>query len=387
MKNLIPLLLLGILTVIGCQSEPKNTTSNDVTIASASVPAAAPTPAPAPVAPAPEQEVMEKSPIIDEAPAVPADLTPTNKSVKDMETKANPTAEKIIKPKKVKEIITEKKEDLEAKMAAEKEKLAVEAARIEAEKKKKAEAIVDEFKEIGAKKTKTVKNTVEEKIEEVKEIEEVVVFSHQAFDGLLRKHVSSTGKVDYTGFKKDKAKLDAYLKELEGQAVESSWSKDKQLAYWINAYNAYTIDLITRNYPLKSITDLDGGKPWDKKFIKLNGKTLSLNNIENDIIRPTFKDARIHFAVNCAAKSCPPLMNKAWTESNLQSELEKRTQTFINNTNYNTISTGAAKISKIFEWYAVDFGDLNDYLAKYSKTTVNGSTKISYHEYDWSLNN
>ncbi len=79
-------------------------------------------------------------------------------------------------------------------------------------------------------------------------------------------------------------------------------------------------------------------------------------------------------------------MNKAWTESNLQGELEKRTRTFINNSSYNTISSGSAKISKIFEWYAVDFGNLNDYLAKYSKTAVNSSTKISYNEYDWSLN-
>jgi len=237
--------------------------------------------------------------------------------------------------------------------------------------------------------TKSVKNTVVKPKStptgQVKEIKEEAAFSHQVFDDLLRKHVSSTGKVNYTGLKQDQAKLKTYLAQLEAQAVEGSWSKNKKLAYWINAYNAYTIDLIIRNYPLKSITDLEGGKPWDKKFIKLNGQTLSLNNIENDIIRPTFKDARIHFAVNCAAKSCPPLMNKAWTESNLQSELEKRTRTFINNSAYNTVSSGSATISKIFEWYAVDFGNLNDYLAKYSE--VNGATKISYNEYDWSLNN
>jgi len=386
MKNLLALLVFGILTCLGCQSEPKNTTSNNIDTASASVPVSTSKPAPAPVAPAPEEDVMEKSAITDESPAVPADITPTNKSVKNTETKPNPTPEKVTKPNKVKEIITEKKDDLDAKIVAEKEKLAAETAKIEAEKKKKAEAEAQKLKEKVAEKTETVKNTVKEKIEEVKEIEEVIAFSHQAFDGLLRKYVSSTGKVNYAGFKKDKAKLDAYLKKLEGQAIEGSWSKNKKLAYWINAYNAYTIDMIIRNYPLKSITDLEGGKPWDKKFIKLNGKTLSLNNIENDIIRPTFKDARIHFAVNCAAKSCPPLMNKAWTESNLQGELEKRTRTFINNSSYNTISSGSAKISKIFEWYAVDFGNLNEYLAKYSKTTVDGSTKISYNEYDWSLN-
>ena len=124
-----------------------------------------------------------------------------------------------------------------------------------------------------------------------------------------------------------------------------------------------------------------------KNGLKLGSKTLSLNDIENEIIRPTFKEPRIHFAVNCAAKSCPPLLNKAWTASNLEANLEKQTKAFINNSKYNTISSGSAQVSKIFEWYAVDFGDLRTYLNKYSNTKLSSSASINFAEYDWQLNN
>ena len=393
MKNLLALLAFSLLTFISCQSEAKTPSSDSNTPkAIASVPTTTAIAAPASVTATPETAVTEIKNRTDEAPAVPAEVVTATKSVKNTVVKPKSTPTETIPTEKIKEVLTETKEDVKAKITAEKESLVAEAAKKAAigkektaEMKEKAVTKATEIKEVANTKAETAKNTIKEKIGQVKEIKEEAAFSHQVFDDLLRKHVSSTGKVNYTGLKQDQAKLKTYLAQLEAQAVEGSWSKNKKLAYWINAYNAYTIDLIIRNYPLKSITDLEGGKPWDKKFIKLNGQTLSLNNIENDIIRPTFKDARIHFAVNCAAKSCPPLMNKAWTESNLQSELEKRTRTFINNSAYNTISSGSATISKIFEWYAVDFGNLNDYLAKYSE--VNGATKISYNEYDWSLNN
>jgi hypothetical protein len=134
--------------------------------------------------------------------------------------------------------------------------------------------------------------------------------------------------------------------------------------------------------------DLDNGKTWDVKWIKLGGKTYSLNQIEHEIIRPQFKDARIHFAVNCAAKSCPPLYNKAYTEENVNRYLEKRTIQFINDNKYNSISTKKAEISKIFEWYQEDFGDLITYLNKYLKQEdISKKAKVSFKEYDWSLNN
>lgn len=210
--------------------------------------------------------------------------------------------------------------------------------------------------------------------------------NHKLFDKLLNKYVTAAGLVDYSALKSNVAQLDAYIATLETSNISSTWSREEKLAFWINAYNAYTIKLILNNYPVQKITDLHGGKPWDHKWIKLDGKTLSLNNIENDIIRPTFKDPRIHFAVNCAAKSCPPLLNAAFEPSTLSAQLESQTKKFINNPKYNTLDKSAITVSKIFDWYGVDFGDVATYIAKYASTIVKPSATVSYSEYDWSLN-
>lgn len=209
---------------------------------------------------------------------------------------------------------------------------------------------------------------------------------HAAWNTLLQKNVSATGKVNYKGFKAQKSTLQSYLDDLAANPPASDWGRKETMAYWINAYNAFTVKLIVDNYPLSSITNLDGGKPWDKKWIKLGDKTYSLNNIENDILRPKYKDARIHFAVNCAAQSCPPLLNKAWTAANLNANFDKQAKAFINNSKFNKISADAVEISKIFEWYAGDFGDIVTYLNKYSTTKINAGAKVSYMEYDWALN-
>jgi hypothetical protein len=210
--------------------------------------------------------------------------------------------------------------------------------------------------------------------------------NHSTWNTLLQEHVSSTGKVNYEGIKKDVATLDKYLKTLEGNAPTSSWSKDEQLAYWINAYNAYTVKLIVDNYPVTRITDLHDGKPWDVKWIKLGNKTYSLNDIEHNTIRKQFDEPRIHFAVNCAAKSCPPLLNQAWTAANLDQLLDRQTKKFINNSRYNTISADAVKVSKIFDWYGKDFGSLIDYLNEYSETKIDGDADVEFRAYDWRLN-
>ena len=210
--------------------------------------------------------------------------------------------------------------------------------------------------------------------------------SHEAWDALLKKYVSASGKVNYKGLKADKTKLEDYLKTLSGDAPEESWSKAEQMAFWINAYNAFTVKLIVDNYPLSSINKLHGGKPWDHKWIKIGTKTYSLNNIENDILRPQFKDARIHFAVNCAAKSCPPLLNAAWTASNLNGNLDAQAKKFINNTAFNKLSEKKVEVSKIFEWYADDFGNLVTFINKYASTKVGAKAKVVYQEYDGGLN-
>lgn len=210
--------------------------------------------------------------------------------------------------------------------------------------------------------------------------------SHETWDQLLRQYVSATGKVNYAGLKKDKAKLEAYLDLLQKNPPQNEWPKGEKMAFWINAYNAFTVKLIVDHYPVSSIMKLDGGKPWDVKRMNAGGKSYSLNNIENDILRPQFKDARIHFAVNCAAKSCPPLLNRAWTAANLEADFEKQAKAFINNANFNKISSKEVELSKIFEWYAGDFGDLIAYLNKYASTKINANAKVKYREYDWGLN-
>lgn len=208
--------------------------------------------------------------------------------------------------------------------------------------------------------------------------------SHEAFDALLKKHVSADGKVNYKNFQADKVALDSYIKKLADNAPEDSWSKNDKLAYWINAYNALTIKTIILSYPLSKITDLDGGKTWDVKRFTLGGKKLSLNDIENTILRP-MGDARIHFAINCAAKSCPPLLNKAFTAANVNDLLESRTKQFINSS-ANTLKTNEIKVSKIFDWYGKDFGNLVAFINKYAKIQVSPTAKISFGEYDWRLN-
>lgn len=211
--------------------------------------------------------------------------------------------------------------------------------------------------------------------------------NHSAWDKVLRANVSSSGKVNYSGIKAQQAQLDSYLKDLENNPPQSDWSRNEKLAYWINVYNAYTVKLIVKNYPVKSITDLEGGKPWDKKWIKIDGKTYSLNNVENDIIRPRFNEPRIHFAVNCAAQSCPPLLNQAWTADNLNSNLTKQAKAFINNDKFNQISSKSVTVSKIFDWYGKDFGNLISYLNKYSNKQISADATVNYKEYNWGLNN
>ena len=210
--------------------------------------------------------------------------------------------------------------------------------------------------------------------------------NHQPLDSLLQAYVSNAGKVDYKGLKKDKTRLDAYCQMLSANPVQENLPREEKMAYWINAYNAFTLKLIVDNYPTKSILNFDAGKTWDVRRIKLGDKKYSLNNIENDIIRPQFKDPRIHFALNCAAKSCPPLWNRAYTAENLEASLETRARAFLNNPKFNTITASRAQVSKIFDWYGVDFGDLKKFLNQYSETKLKSTAIVVFNEYDWDLN-
>jgi hypothetical protein len=213
------------------------------------------------------------------------------------------------------------------------------------------------------------------------------VLDHAVWDELLKKYVDDSGGVNYAALKKERNQLKGYLSYL-GQHVPdpSAVSEEERLAYWINVYNAFTVELILEHYPLKSIRDIGDGNPWDAKWIDLGGKKYSLNQIEHEIIRPRFGEPRIHFAVNCAAKSCPPLLNTAWTGENLSANLQEVTEAFINNSSYNKISRSRLSLSRIFDWYEEDFESIAGFVSKYAHIAVNSNAKISYLEYDWALN-
>lgn len=219
--------------------------------------------------------------------------------------------------------------------------------------------------------------------------------SQVVFDKLLKKHVSPEGKVDYKGFIKDSILFNNYLKTLSKYPPnENSWSLNEQKAYWINVYNAFTIKLIIDNYPVKSIKDLGGflykvNTAWDIQFIKIGDETFDLNNIEHQKLRRTFNDPRIHFALVCASKSCPKLINEAYTAQKLEQQLDQAGRDFMKNTFRNKISPNKVEISSIFKWYTGDFtenGSLIDFLNKYSPVKINSYASISYLDYDWSLN-
>ena len=253
---------------------------------------------------------------------------------------------------------------------------------------------VNPVKEEGKSSTPADKEIIPQpKEEEAEVISQVEVLtgsiSHSIWNTLLIKNVSASGKVNYKGFISSKADLQQYLDLLSANPPASSWPKNERLAYWINAYNAFTVKLIIDNYPLKSIMDLDQGKPWDKSFIRIGGKSYSLNQIEHDIIRKQFNEPRIHFAVNCASISCPKLLNEAYTAAKLNGQLTKQTRSYINNPQENRLSTNSAEISSLFDWYKVDFtkaGSLIDFINSYSKVQVNPSANISFKNYNWALN-
>lgn len=214
----------------------------------------------------------------------------------------------------------------------------------------------------------------------------VSVPDHGLWNDLLTEHVSATGRVDYTALKASEASVDAYLATLQQYPPTRTWSKNEIMAYWINAYNAFTVKLILKNHPTTSIKNIDGGNPWDTKWIKLAGSTYSLNQIENDILRRQYGDARIHFAVNCAAKSCPPLHNRAFTAKNLNATLSQLTRKFINNPAFNTLGAKELRLSRIFDWYQSDFGNLIGFLSQYTDVPIAEDATIQYNEYEWILN-
>lgn len=198
----------------------------------------------------------------------------------------------------------------------------------------------------------------------------------------------------------DRALLQSYVRSLE-QVNPLALNPAEEKAYWINLYNALTVDVILENYPVESIRNIGGAfggfiptGPWDLEVTTINGQALSLNNIEHDIVRPKYDDFRVHFGFNCAALGCPNLSEQAFTGDNIEALLDQANETFVNHPRGLRFEDSRLVLSKIYDWYLQDFVDDEDelprFLSEFAAPTLrdllrNYTGRIRY-EYDWTLN-
>ena len=222
--------------------------------------------------------------------------------------------------------------------------------------------------------------------------------THELWTTLVQKHVSEKGQVNYKGFIQDSLLLNRYLDVLRSaHPNDRFWSQDERLAYWINAYNAFTVKLIVDNYPVKSIKDIKSGIPfindvWEINFIEIEGKSYNLNYIEHRIVRKRWKEPRIHAAFNCASFSCPRLRNEAFTADRLNEQLDDQMSYFINNPDKNQLDPDNPKMSKLFSnlWYGKDFKQTGlskiEFINQYAKIKINKNADVDYLDYKWNLN-
>jgi len=214
---------------------------------------------------------------------------------------------------------------------------------------------------------------------------------HGLWDRYLGKYVSESGKVNYNSMKLEMDTLDAYLLQIRDKSPQADWSDDEKMAYFINAYNAYTIKFILSKYPVESVKDItfSGKDLWTFRMANIGGTNYTLNQLENDFLRK-MGDPRIHFAINCGAVSCPKLYNHAYVADKLNTQLSQATKTFLSDESKNKITEKKIQISELFNWYAPDFAlngkTLIDFLNKYASVTILETAKVEYLPYDWALN-
>ncbi|RME68190.1 MAG: DUF547 domain-containing protein [Verrucomicrobia bacterium] len=228
------------------------------------------------------------------------------------------------------------------------------------------------------------------------------------YTALLAEHVSD-GLVDYPALRDD-PRLNAYLRQIAATDPETLPDDPARIAFWINTYNAATLQLVTENLPLRSIRDLGRGgvvlsfllktTPWDRRFVRVAGRVYTLNEIEHDILRKRYREPRIHFALVCAARSCPPLRREAYRGDRLEAQFRDQARRFLLDPAKNRYdpATHTLHLSMIFKWFADDFGateterlafifqfvDLHEMAPEANPPP--GPPAIRYLEYDWSLN-
>jgi len=236
---------------------------------------------------------------------------------------------------------------------------------------------------------------------------------YTAWDALVKKHVrwlpdNKQSRVDYAGFKADQGELKSVLAALTAvpKSEFDGWSKPQQMAFLINAYNTFTVDLILTRYPdIKSIKELGSfiQSPWRKKFFTLLGEQRHLDWIEHEQLRPRYADPRVHAAVNCASIGCPALRHEAFTVARIEAQLDDGMLRFMSDRTRNRVRDGKVEASSIFKWFREDFEKghkglhrLEDVFARYAAQLTDDPAEqaalraktmpVSFLDYDWSLN-
>lgn len=225
--------------------------------------------------------------------------------------------------------------------------------------------------------------------------------NHIAWDYLLDAYLRRAGSAHLFDYRavtaQDKLLLDEYVESLAGVSV-GRYARPEQLAFWINLYNALTVKVVLDNYPIDSIREVDSifrlGGPWDEKRVRVEGEKLSLDDIENRIVRPIWRDARVHYALNCAAKGCPNLAPVAFTAENTEALLEAGARAYVNDARGVRVRGNDLFVSSIYKWYREDFGGddagvlahLMRYAAPGLRAKLAEVKGIEGDSYDWDLN-
>jgi len=230
--------------------------------------------------------------------------------------------------------------------------------------------------------------------------------SHSVWDGLLKKNVmvlagGKASQLRYAAMAQERGALDRYLQEISSvtESEFSRWTREQQMAFLVNAYNAFMVEKVLSRYPdIKSIWDFGKlfGNPFKDRFFVLLNKSFSLDEIEHEILRKRYRDPRVHYALNCASVGCPMLREEAYVGERLEAQLDEQARRFLSDRSRNRIREGRLEVSRIFDWFQEDFAPLQEYFARHAplltrdpvleRQIAQGSVPVSFLDYDWTLN-